>query len=124
MTEKKTGRKKAATKKTTKKATIEKSRAKPETLMTRNVTGAGGTRIRRDMYDLFRRAILAACPRAKKGIAFRDLVAKVAERLGRHEFSAKGSVTWYTVTIKLDLEARGEIERIPRVTPQHLRRIG
>lgn len=33
-----------------------------------------------------------------------------------------GSVSWYTTTVKLDLEARGELERVPGSRPQRLRR--
>jgi len=33
----------------------------------------------------------------------------------------RGSIGWYTPKVKLDLEARGPIERIPDKKPQHLR---
>jgi hypothetical protein len=32
-----------------------------------------------------------------------------------------GSISWYTTTIKLDLEARGLIERVPDSQPQRQR---
>ena len=32
-----------------------------------------------------------------------------------------GSISWYVTTVKLDLEAKGMIERIPKVSPQQLR---
>jgi hypothetical protein len=32
-----------------------------------------------------------------------------------------GAVGWYTTTVKLDLEARGVIQRIPKSSPQRLR---
>ena len=32
-----------------------------------------------------------------------------------------GSISWYVTTIKLDLEARGIIERIPKKRPQTLK---
>lgn len=32
-----------------------------------------------------------------------------------------GSINWYVTTVKLDLEARGIIERVPRSRPQQLR---
>ncbi len=32
-----------------------------------------------------------------------------------------GKVTWYIVSVKLDLEARGIIERIPKTSPHKLR---
>jgi len=95
-----------------------------QTIETRTVTkGKRGTRVRKDMYDLFRKTILAATPRTKTGITFRDLVRRVGERLDGRDFNAKGSVSWYTTTIKLDLEARGLIERIPGTRPQRLRRV-
>jgi hypothetical protein len=33
----------------------------------------------------------------------------------------QGSIPWYVVTVKLDLEARGLIERIPNTSPHILR---
>lgn len=32
-----------------------------------------------------------------------------------------GSIPWYVVTVKLDLEARSVIERIPKTSPHQLR---
>jgi hypothetical protein len=32
-----------------------------------------------------------------------------------------GKVVWYILTVKLDLEARGIIERIPKINPHKLR---
>jgi len=33
----------------------------------------------------------------------------------------EGSISWYVTTVKLDMEARGEIERVPDSNPQQLR---
>ena len=30
----------------------------------------------------------------------------------------EGSVTWYVTTVKLDMEARGEVKRVPHSRPQ------
>lgn len=81
-----------------------------------------GPRIDSIKYDAFRKAILKAVPRRKDGIPFRELSAVVAGLLPKRVSDQVGSVTWYTTTIKLDLEARGEIERVPGVKPQRLRR--
>lgn len=32
-----------------------------------------------------------------------------------------GSVPWYVVSVKLDLEARGVIERVPKTSPHQIR---
>ena len=62
-----------------------------------------------------REAINYLCER---GFKLADLTADVHEEL---EGSFDGSITWYVTTVKLDLEARGLIERIPRSSPQRLR---
>ena len=96
-------------------------RTRPD-VKTLNVNpGSGGRNIAREKYDALRRAILAAVPATREGIRFLDLFGAVAERLPRQLFRG-ASVQWYTTTVKLDLEARGLIERVPGAKPQRLRR--
>lgn len=95
-----------------------------KTFETLNVNkGSGGTRVDKDKYEVVKRAILAAVPKNREGILFKDLPRLVAERLPEKIGPARGSVSWYTTTVKLDLEARGLIERIPKSSPQRLRRV-
>lgn len=82
-----------------------------------------GTRIDKWKYDAVRRAILDAIPADEEGVEFRRLPSLVEERLSPEELINLGSVGWYTTTVKLDLEARKEIERIPGSSPQRLRRL-
>jgi hypothetical protein len=84
--------------------------------------GAGGVRIDLGRYEAVKKAILLAVPRNMAGIAFKDLSRAVAARVPRTLFRG-ASIRWYTTTVKLDLEARGVIERTPNVKPQHVRRI-
>jgi hypothetical protein len=98
---------------------------RPETIMTRNVNrGAGGTRISKEKYEIVREALLRAVPKKKDGIAFKDLPRAVAREITRRDLANLGSVTWYTTTVKLDLEARGILERVPGAKPQRIRRTG
>jgi hypothetical protein len=54
-------------------------------------------------------------------MTFRALMEDVeAELAGRFE----RSIPWYVTTVKLDLEARGESERVPHSSPQRLRLVG
>jgi len=67
-----------------------------------------GANISRAKYDMVRQAILNAV-RSQGSITQKGLVSLVEYSL-RNRF--EGSILWYTTTVKLDLEARGEIERI------------
>jgi hypothetical protein len=51
-------------------------------------------------------------------MTFKELTEEVR---GSLEGSFDGSISWYFTTVKLDLEARGVIERIPNKAPQRLR---
>ena len=82
-------------------------------------TGRDDARIRRRIYEPVREAILQAIGEAGE-LAFMDLRAEV-ERLTPSSLWENSSAGWYTTTVKLDLEARGLIERIPRSSPQRLR---
>jgi len=84
--------------------------------------GKTAPRIDKDRYEAFRKAILAAVPRNREGVRFMDLPQAVASRLPAAVRAEVGSVSWYTTVIKLDLEARGAIERVPGSSPQRLRR--
>jgi hypothetical protein len=95
---------------------------KPEMIETLNITGAGGTRLPRDKYDAVRAALLRVIPRTARGIAFRDLPRLVDPAIPASMKPRPGSTSWLVTTVKLDLEARHLIERVPGITPQHLRR--
>jgi hypothetical protein len=86
--------------------------------------GKQPTRIDRWKYDLVRSAILAALPSNNEGIEFRDLPALVEQYLDPAELENLGSVSWYTTSVKLDMEVKAEIERVPGSKPQRLRKTG
>jgi hypothetical protein len=76
-----------------------------------------GVNISRSKYNTIRGAIVKAIgPHGE--ITFKDLTEDVRCQLsGQFE----GSINWYVTTVKLDLEARNVIKRIPRSKPQRLR---
>lgn len=83
--------------------------------------GVGNTRMSTWKYGIYREAILAAIPPSEEGISFKSLPPEVAKILPQEHLKDLGSVTWHVTSVKLDLEARGLIERIPKRKPQHLR---
>ena len=84
--------------------------------------GKGGTRVQVAKYEAMRRALLKAIPKREKGVAFMELPERVLPHLPKG-FAEENSVMWWVTVVKLDLEARGQVQRIPRVSPQHLRRL-
>ena len=79
--------------------------------------GKQGVNISRAKYEMIRQAILNAI-RSQGSITFQGLVSLIDYNL-RNRF--EGSIPWYVTTVKLDLEARGEIERAPGPGEQNLR---
>jgi len=73
-----------------------------------------GVRINRNKYNLMREAILENL-RLSGPTAFAQLGDLVEDQLQKN---FGGSVMWYYTTVKLDLEARGEIRRVPGSKPQ------
>ena len=86
-------------------------------------SGKGGRSINAEIYDASKRAILESVPKGKEGITFPELLAEVSRRVPKRLFAGK-SVAWYATTVKLDLEARGLIARVPGARPQRLVRNG
>ncbi len=85
--------------------------------------GKQPTRIPKWKYDLVRAAILKAVPADEQGVEFRRLADLVERSLDPADLEKLGSVSWHTTTVKLDLEVKGEIERVIGSTPQRLRRV-
>jgi hypothetical protein len=79
-------------------------------------------RIDQAKYDAVRAALLQAIPADAEGVPFDELAEQVTTLLPPESLAALGSVSWYTTAVKLDLEARGLIERVPGVQPQRVRR--
>ena len=87
-----------------------------ERILTRHPQGKKGVNISKQKYDAMRAAITKTL--AAGDMTHTDLVKGVEQRL---QGGFDGSVKWYVETVKLDLEARGVIERVPKTSPQLLR---
>ena len=88
-----------------------------ERILTRHPEkGKKGVRISKAKYDLIRESIIEIM-RSRGVITFVQLAEAVNEELsGKFD----GSITWYVTTVKLDLEARKVIRRVPKTSPPRL----
>lgn len=84
--------------------------------------GKRPTTIAKWKYELVRAAVLQCITSDPSGVEFRQLPALVERRLSAEERRRLGSPSWYVTVVKLDMEVKGELERIPGITPQRLRR--
>jgi hypothetical protein len=84
--------------------------------------GKQAPRIAKAKYDLMRATLLQLIPADAEGVPLANLSDRVAEVLTTAQLADLGKIGWYTMGVKLDMETRGEIERVPNVTPQRLRR--
>ena len=76
-----------------------------------------GVNISKEKYDTIRKAILCVLE-TEKEITFMNLSRAVEKEVNGN---FEGSVTWYVTTVKLDMEARGEIKRVTHSRPQLVR---
>jgi hypothetical protein len=88
-----------------------------EKILTLHPAGKEGVNILKRRYDYIREFILQTI-KEEGEISYKDLN-DMAEKALSDSFD--GSVAWYIVTVKLDLEARGVIERVPKTSPHRLR---
>jgi len=88
-----------------------------EKILTLHPAGKNGVNILKRRYDLIREYILKVIQKEGK-ITFQELGDRAVNDLSK---TFDGKVLWYVVSVKLDLEARGIIERIPKTSPHELR---
>jgi hypothetical protein len=76
-----------------------------------------GVNISREKYEIICEAILSTL-RTQKEMTFMNLSRAVEKEVNGN---FEGSVLWYVTTVKLDLEARGQIKRVTNSRPQLLK---
>ena len=81
----------------------------------------GVTNIPAWKFDAVRGAILEAL--AGGPVLYKDLNAAVEVRLDRQTLDDLGKLGWHVVTVKLEMEVRGEIERLDVKGPQQIRAV-
>ena len=88
-----------------------------EKFLTLHPAGKKGVNILKRRYDLIKDYILKEVKKSGQ-ITYQDLSDKAVNDLSQ---SFDGKVVWYIVSVKLDLEARSIIERIPKTSPHQIR---
>lgn len=77
-----------------------------EKILTLHPRGKGGKNIDKKKYDAISGAMLNVLK--GKTLTHDELFAAIANKLGS---GFEGNISWYSETVKLDLEARGMVER-------------
>lgn len=88
-----------------------------EKIMTLHPAGKKGVNILKRRYDQMAETLLEIV--RKHGEITYSEMNDIAEKELEGKFD--GKIPWYVVTVKLDLEARGILERIPKTSPHKLR---
>ena len=88
-----------------------------ERILTLHPEGKQGVNILKRKYNVIKDFIIQMLTH-HHNMSFQELAKVANDKLST---SFDGKVTWYLVTVKLDLEARGIITRIPNTSPHELR---
>ena len=87
-----------------------------DTIRTLHPEKKQGVNISREKYETIRNAILCVLQaQQQKEMTFMKL-SRAVEKEVNGNFD--GSVMWYVTTVKLDMEARGELKRVQNSRPQ------
>jgi hypothetical protein len=90
---------------------------KEERIMTLHPEGKKGVNILKRKYQQVKDTLIKILNEQGE-IEFKKL-----NRLAVEELTGKfdGKITWYVVSVKLDLEARGIMERVPKTSPHKVK---
>ncbi len=85
-------------------------KAKPEIVQTLNVNAPGKTYPRNaEKYEAARKVFLKVMPKAGPGVTQSEMMTLMKKALAGSDFGS--TVGWWTKTVQLDAEARGEVVR-------------
>jgi hypothetical protein len=82
-------------------------------ILTKHPNGKKGVSISKEKYDIIKTEIIESLE--KKELTYTMITKSVEKKLDNN---FEGSIGWYVESVKLDLEARNIIERIPKTKPQ------
>ena len=88
-----------------------------ERILTAHPDGKKGVNILKSKYDFIRANIIEVLKEVEE-ITYVELN-HILKNHPKDTFD--GSVAWYVVTVKLDLEAKNIIERVPKTSPHKIR---
>lgn len=88
-------------------------------ILTLHPQGKKGVNILRVKYDEVRQVLQEVMKKNGGEMTFEALSDQAIEVLEQNNF--QGKPLWYIVTVKLDMEARGVLERIPKTSPHRLK---
>lgn len=88
-----------------------------ERIMTLHPRGKKGVNILKRRYDIISNFIIKILSE-KEEITFQEIADLAVKKLTP---TFDGKVIWYLVSVKLDLEARNIIKRIPKTSPHKLK---
>ena len=88
-----------------------------EKILTLHPEGKKGANISKEKYSAIKEFIISTISKRKE-ISYSELNDLAKKKLTKN---FEGSVPWYLIIVKLDLEARKIIERIPNTSPHKLK---
>ena len=93
---------------------------KDQRILTLHPSGKQGVNILERRYELVKDTLIALL-QTHGEISYKEL-----NEMAEGELAGKldGSIPWYVVSVKLDLEARGVITRIPKTSPHRIKLVG
>ncbi len=94
-----------------------------QTIQLKHPQGKKAVRIRQETYALLKTGILEYLKQKGDG-TFTEISGAIAQDFQDRKVSFDGSLNWYLEWVKLDLEARQIIARIPKTSPQKYRLTG
>lgn len=81
----------------------------------RTPTGTSATNVPAWKFDACRSAILSALTDGP--VAGRDLAEQVRDRMSEAHLADLGKLGWHVMAVRLEMEVRGEIARVPGAKP-------
>ncbi|MDQ5824373.1 MAG: hypothetical protein M3441_09220 [Chloroflexota bacterium] len=75
-------------------------------------TGTSNTRVNPERYASMAEALLKVLPSEGAGLTWPEIVEAVAPQVPQQLFPEVKTVRWYSICVRLDLEAKGLVERL------------